>query len=203
MDQVDIVLGDPIQGELVWAPDNQGILFFFQEVKGIDPEREALIGELLSQSAFQLFPNFCHGRLEFEKECCPKKADLDSRVPSTQEGGSLSTVMIPREDLARTPFLTIIKSLKRRVNLAGSARGPERKAGRLPGGFISQFRGFAPIPGWCINVSTFFDLSISLFFVVFCFFPFPCALFFRLRWASPAPSKGFALHERSRGKFYF
>ena len=121
-----------------------------------------------------------------------KKADLDSTVRSTQEGESLSTVMIPGDDLAGPPFSTIIKPLKRPINLTASLQGPARRARWLPGDFIPQFTGFGSIPGWCINVSTFFDLPISYLFGVFCFFSFPCAPFFRTEFASAAPSLGFS-----------
>jgi len=51
------------------------------------------------------------------KKSYRKKPDLDSRMPSTEEGGSLSTVMIPGDDLASLPFLTIIKPLKIPMNI--------------------------------------------------------------------------------------
>jgi hypothetical protein len=62
--QADIIFCNPIQENLFGQPSTREWSSSSRGMERIDPKRKAFVWKLFSQTAFQFFPNLCHGCLE-------------------------------------------------------------------------------------------------------------------------------------------
>jgi hypothetical protein len=68
LNEIKVVLHDPVAGELVGAVEDNGLVGFFQKADGVDPQKEGVFWQLRSNLFFDVLPNGLHEKLLMDKK---------------------------------------------------------------------------------------------------------------------------------------
>jgi len=68
LDEIEVVLHDPVAGELVGAVKDNGLISFLQKADGVDPQKEGVFWQLRSNLSFDVLPDGLHEKLLMNKK---------------------------------------------------------------------------------------------------------------------------------------
>jgi hypothetical protein len=68
LDEIEVVLHDPVAGELIGAVEDNALVGLLQKADGVDPQKEGVFWQLRSNLSFDVLPNGLHEKLLTDKK---------------------------------------------------------------------------------------------------------------------------------------
>jgi len=72
LDKIEVVLHDPVAGELVGAVEGNCLVSFLKKSDGVDPQKEGVFWQLRSNLYFDVLPDGLHEKLLMNKKAVRK-----------------------------------------------------------------------------------------------------------------------------------
>ncbi len=72
LDEIKVVLHDPVAGELVGAVEGNCLVSFLQKADGVDPQKEGVFWQLRSNLSLDVLPDGLHAKLLMNKKAVRK-----------------------------------------------------------------------------------------------------------------------------------
>jgi hypothetical protein len=96
LDEIKVVLHDPVAGELVGAVEGNCLVSFLQKADGVDPQKEGIFWQLRSNLPFDVLPDGLHKKLLMNKKAVRKIVTVQ-RFPASASLQTGSSTGFPAE----------------------------------------------------------------------------------------------------------